>query len=234
MDDLGAAVLAAIGLIVHLDQQMMQVIVLTFEVNLLAAVIGCVVAFPLGAAVAVLRFPGRAFAIALLNAGMSLSGVVIGLVVYLILSRSGPLGGWGLLFSPSAMVIAQVVMIIPIVAALTCQTVADLDREYDEQLRSLGAGRLRKMLTLLWDGRFSLVTAGLAGFGRALAELGTVMIVGGNIAHHTRVMTNAIMLETEKGDLPMAVALGVVLLALTLVVTLSIEGVRALASRRYA
>lgn len=234
MDGLGASLLTAVDLIVHLDREMVQIIVLTFQVNVLAALIGCAIAFPLGAAVAVLRFPGRALAIALLNAGMSLSGVVIGLVVYLILSRSGPLGGWGLLFSPSAMVIAQVVMITPIVAALTCQTVADLDQKYDEQLRSLGAGRLRKMLTLLWDGRFSLVTAALAGFGRALAEVGTVMIVGGNIAHHTRVMTNAIMLETDKGDLPLAVALGIVLLLLTLVVTLLIEGVRELASRRYA
>jgi len=234
MDGLGASLLTAVDLIVHLDREMVQIIVLTFQVNVLAALVGCAIAFPLGAAVAVLRFPGRALAIALLNAGMSLSGVVIGLVVYLILSRSGPLGGWGLLFSPSAMVIAQVVMITPIVAALTCQTVADLDQKYDEQLRSLGAGRLRKMLTLLWDGRFSLVTAALAGFGRALAEVGTVMIVGGNIAHHTRVMTNAIMLETDKGDLPLAVALGIVLLLLTLVVTLLIEGVRELASRRYA
>ncbi|MBN8714330.1 MAG: ABC transporter permease [Xanthomonadales bacterium] len=234
MDGLGASLLTAVDLIVHLDREMVQIIVLTFQVNVLAALIGCAIAFPLGAAVAVLRFPGRGLAIALLNAGMSLSGVVIGLVVYLILSRSGPLGGWGLLFSPTAMVIAQVVMITPIVAALTCQTVADLDQKYDEQLRSLGAGRLRKMLTLLWDGRFSLVTAALAGFGRALAEVGTVMIVGGNIAHHTRVMTNAIMLETDKGDLPLAVALGIVLLLLTLVVTLLIEGVREVASRRYA
>ena len=234
MDGLGASLLTAVDLIVHLDREMVQIIVLTCQVNVLAALIGCAIAFPLGAAVAVLRFPGRGLAIALLNAGMSLSGVVIGLVVYLILSRSGPLGGWGLLFSPTAMVIAQVVMITPIVAALTCQTVADLDQKYDEQLRSLGAGRLRKMLTLLWDGRFSLVTAALAGFGRALAEVGTVMIVGGNIAHHTRVMTNAIMLETDKGDLPLAVALGIVLLLLTLVVTLLIEGVREVASRRYA
>lgn len=234
MGDLGESLRMAVGLIVHLNPDMVQIIVLTFEVNVLAAVIGCAIAFPLGAAVAVLRFPGRGLAIALLNAGMSLSGVVIGLVVYLILSRSGPLGGWGLLFSPTAMVIAQVVMIVPIVAALTCQIVADLHQKHDEQLRSLGAGHVRTMLTLLWDGRFSLVTAALAGFGRALAEVGTVMIVGGNIAHYTRVMTNAITLETDKGDLPLAVALGIVLLVLTLVVTLLTEGVREVAGRRYA
>lgn len=234
MGDLGASLLAAVGLILHLNQDLVRIIVLTFEVNLLAAVLGCLVAFPLGAAVAVLRFPGRRLVIALLNAGMSLSGVVIGLVVYLMLSRSGPFGGWGLLFTPSAMVIAQCVMIVPIVAALTYQTVADLHREYAEQLQSLGAGPARTILTLLWDARFSLVTAALAGFGRALAEVGTVMIVGGNIDHYTRVMTTAITLETTKGDLPMAVAMGIVLLALTLVITLVAEVVRGATGRRYA
>jgi tungstate transport system permease protein len=159
---------------------------------------------------------------------------VIGLVVYLMLSRSGPLGDWGLLFTPSAMVIAQWVMIVPIVAALTCQTVADLHQQYDEQLRSFGVGRLRMLATLLWDGRFSLVTAALAGFGRALAEVGTVVIVGGNIAHYTRVMTGAIVLDTSEGDLPHAVALGLILLGLTLVITLLTELVRGTAGRRYA
>lgn len=234
MGDLGTSLLTAIHLILHLNHDLVQIIVLTFQVNLVAAVLGCLVAFPLGAAVAVLRFPGRGVVIALLNAGMSLSGVVIGLVVYLMLSRSGPLGGWGLLFTPSAMVIAQWIMITPIVAALTYQTVADFHQKYDDQLRSFGAGHLRTMLTLLWDVRFSLVTAALAGFGRALAEVGTVMIVGGNINHYTRVMTTAITLETTKGDLPLAVALGVVLLGLTLVVTLLAEVVRGAASRRYA
>lgn len=233
MGDLGTSLLTAIRLIVHPGQELVQIIVLTFEVNVVAAILGCLVAFPLGAAVAVLRFPGRRLAIAALNAGMSLSGVVIGLVVYLMLSRSGPLGGWGLLFSPTAMVIAQWVMITPIVAALTCQTVADLHQQYDEQLRSFGAGRLRMMATLLWDGRFSLVTAALAGFGRALAEVGTVVIVGGNIAHYTRVMTGAIVLDTSEGDLPHAVALGLVLLGLTLVITLLTEILRGTVGRHY-
>ncbi|HEX5488280.1 MAG TPA: ABC transporter permease, partial [Rhodanobacteraceae bacterium] len=234
MGDLGTSLLTAIHLIFHLNHDLVQIIVLTFQVNLVAAVLGCLVAFPLGAAVAVLRFPGRRVAIALLNAGMSLSGVVIGLVVYLMLSRSGPLGGWGLLFSPSAMVIAQWIMVTPIVAALTYQTVADCHQKYDEQLRSFGAGHLRMMFTLLWDVRFSLVTAALAGFGRALAEVGTVMIVGGNINHYTRVMTTAIALETTKGDLPLAMALGMILLGLTLIVTLLAEVVRGIAGRRYA
>jgi tungstate transport system permease protein len=234
MGDLGTSLLTAIHLIFHLNHDLVQIIVLTFQVNLVAAVLGCLVAFPLGAAVAVLRFPGRRVAIALLNAGMSLSGVVIGLVVYLMLSRSGPLGGWGLLFSPSAMVIAQLIMVTPIVAALTYQTVADCHQKYDEQLRSFGAGHLRMMFTLLWDVRFSLVTAALAGFGRALAEVGTVMIVGGNINHYTRVMTTAIALETTKGDLPLAMALGMILLGLTLIVTLLAEVVRGIAGRRYA
>lgn len=234
MGDLGTSLLTAIHLIAHPGQDLVQIIALTFEVNVVAAILGCVVAFPLGAAVAVLRFPGRRLAIAALNAGMSLSGVVIGLVVYLLLSRSGPLGGWGLLFSPGAMVIAQWVMIVPIVAALTCQTVADLHQQYDEQLRSFGVGRLRMMATLLWDGRFSLVTAALAGFGRALAELGTVVIVGGNIDHYTRVMTGAIMVDTSEGDLPRAVALGLILLGLTLAITLLTEIVRTSVGRRYA
>lgn len=234
MGDLGTSLLTAIHLIAHPGQDLVQIIALTFEVNVVAAILGCVVAFPLGAAVAILRFPGRRLAIAALNAGMSLSGVVIGLVVYLLLSRSGPLGGWGLLFSPGAMVIAQWVMIVPIVAALTCQTVADLHQQYDEQLRSFGVGRLRMMATLLWDGRFSLVTAALAGFGRALAELGTVVIVGGNIDHYTRVMTGAIMVDTSEGDLPRAVALGLILLGLTLAITLLTEIVRTSVGRRYA
>lgn len=233
MGDFGTSWLTAIHLVFHPGPELVQIIVLTFEVNVAAAVLGCLVAFPLGGAVAILRFPGRGFVIALLNAGMSLSGVVIGLVVYLMLSRSGPLGGWGLLFTPSAMVIAQWVMIVPIVAALTCQTVADLHRQYDEQLRSFGVGRLRMLATLLWDGRFSLVTAALAGFGRALAEVGTVVIVGGNIAHYTRVMTGAIVLDTSEGDLPHAVALGLILLGLTLVITLLTEIVRGTAGRRY-
>lgn len=175
-------------------------------------------ALPVGAAVALFRFPGRGFVIVLLNALMGLPPVVAGLVVYLLLSRAGPLGEMGLLFTPTAMVIVQSLLIFPIVAALTRQVVTDLWVEYQEQLTSLGAGRLRAIPTLLWDGRYSLVTALLAGFGRAVAEVGAVLIVGGNIAGVTRVMTTAIALETNKGNLALALALGTILMLLTLVV----------------
>ncbi|HET7570638.1 MAG TPA: ABC transporter permease [Gammaproteobacteria bacterium] len=233
MDGLGASVLTAIHLILHLNHDLLGIIVLSFQVSLVALAFGCIIALPLGAAVAVLRFPGRGLVVAALNAAMGLPGVVVGLVVYLLLSRSGPFGELGLLFTPSAMVIAQCVLIVPIIAALTYQTVADLHEKYDEQLRSLGSGRLRTMFTLLWDGRFSLVTAVLAGFGRAIAEVGTVIIVGGNINHYTRVMTTAIALESMRGDLPLAVALGIVLIVLALGITLLAQVVRDAASRRY-
>ncbi len=233
MDDLTAALFTAIDLILHLNRDLLEIILLSFRVSLSAVALACAIALPLGAAVAVLRFPGRALVIAVLNAAMGLPPVVVGLVVYLLLSRSGPLGVWGLLFTPTAMVIAQCVLITPIVAALTRQTVADLHREYDEQLRSFGTGRLRTMLTLLWDGRFSLLTAVLAGFGRAIAEVGAVIIVGGNINHYTRVMTTTIALETSKGDLPLAVALGIILVTLALGINLLAQVVRDAAFRRY-
>src|SRR6185312_3307881 len=179
---------------------------------LLATLIG----LPLGAAIAVGRFPGRRAVIVLLNALMGLPPVVVGLMVYLLLSRAGPLGTLGLLFTPPAMVIAQSILITPIIAALTRQVVEDAWLEYREQLRSLGETRLGAVTTLLWDLRFSLVTIVLAGFGRAAAEVGAVMIVGGNIAGVTRVMTTSIALETSKGDLPLALGLGIILLTLVL------------------
>jgi tungstate transport system permease protein len=234
MGDLGTAFSTAIHLIFHLNSDLLEIIVLSLQVNLVALVPGCLIALPLGAALAVLRFRGRAFAVALVNAAMGIPGVVVGLVVYLLLSRSGPLGFWGLLFTPTAMVIAQLIMVTPIIAAFAYQTVADLHEKYDEQLRSFCAGHLRAMTTLLWDGRFSLVTGILAGFGRAMGEIGTVIVVGGNIAHSTRVMTTAIELETSKGDLPLAVALGIVLVVLSLIITLAAEGVRHFGNRRYA
>ena len=189
---------------------------------------------PLGAAVALYRFPGRLAVSALLNAFMGLPPVVVGLIVYLMLSRAGPFGVFGLLFTPTAMIIAQCILVTPIVAALTAQTVADLNEEYDEQLRSLAAGRLQILATLLWDGRFSLLTAILAGFGRAVAEVGAVMIVGGNIDHVTRVMTTAIALETSKGNLALALGLGLVLIALALAVNLAAIGLRDVARLRHA
>jgi len=188
---------------------------------------------PLGAAIAVARFPGRQAVIVVLNALMGLPPVVVGLVVYLLLSRAGPFGELGLLFTPPAMVIAQAVLILPILAALTRQAVEDAWREYEEQLRSLGASGTTAALTLVWDTRYSLVTAVLAGLGRASAEVGAVMIVGGNIDGVTRVMTTTIALETSKGDLPLALGLGLVLIGVVLVLNAAAALVKEAAQRRY-
>jgi len=188
---------------------------------------------PLGAAIAVGRFPGRHAVIVLLNALMGLPPVVVGLVVYLLLSRAGPLGQFGLLFTPGAMVIAQTILILPIVTALTRQSVEDAWREYEEQLRSLGARGIGAALTVLWDTRFSLLTAILAGLGRACAEVGAVIIVGGNIDGVTRVMTTTIALETSKGDLPLALGLGVVLIAIVLALNAAAYLVKESAQRRF-
>ncbi|MDX1605476.1 MAG: ABC transporter permease, partial [Candidatus Competibacterales bacterium] len=201
-----------------LDPDLVEIVVLSLQVSLSAVAVAALLGLPLGAAVALFRFPGRGAVIALLNALMGLPPVVVGLMVYLMLSRAGPLGEWGLLFTPTAMVIAQCILVTPLIAALTRQTVADLHEEYAEQLRSLGVGPLRAIPTLLWDGRFSLLTAILAGFGRASAEVGAVIIVGGNINHVTRVMTTAIALETSKGDLTLALGLGIILLLLIIAV----------------
>ena len=174
------------------------------------------IGLPIGAALAVFQFPGRTAIAVILNAMMGLPPVVVGLIVYLTLSRSGPLGTLGLLYTPTAMIIAQTCLVTPIIAALTRQTTEDLWQEYAEQLRSIGIGPWRAVTTLLWDNRFSLITTILAGFGRASAEVGAVMIVGGNIDHVTRVMTTSIALETSKGDLALALGLGIILLALAL------------------
>jgi tungstate transport system permease protein len=206
----------AFSLIASGDAALMQIIGLSLRVTLTAVALACVVGLPLGAAIALGRFPGRGAVIVVFNALMGLPPVVAGLLVYLMLSRSGPLGGLALLFTPTAMVIAQTLLILPIVVSLTRSVVEDLWAEYREQLLSLGAGRLRAVPTLLWDGRVSLVTGVLAGFGRASAEVGAVLIVGGNIAGHTRTMTTAITLETSRGNLGLAVALGIILMALTL------------------
>jgi tungstate transport system permease protein len=202
-------------------------------VSLTAVVLASAAGLPLGAAVAVGRFPGRHAVIVLLNALMGLPPVVVGLVVYLLLSRAGPLGELGLLFTPGAMVIAQTVLITPIIAALARQAIEDAWREYEEQLRSLGASRMSAALTLVWDTRFSLLTAVLAGLGRASAEVGAVMIVGGNIDGVTRVMTTTIALETSKGDLPLALGLGAVLIAIVLVINAAAMVIKEAAQRRY-
>jgi len=204
----------ALTLILGLDDTLLGIVALSLRVSLTAVLVAALLALPLGAALALWRFPGRGAIIVVLNAFMGLPPVVAGLTVYLLLSRAGPLGEFGLLFTPSAMVVAQVILILPIIAALTRQQVEELHGEYREQLQSLGLSRRRMMPTLLWDARFGLMTVILAGFGRASAEVGAVMIVGGNIDGVTRMMTTAIVLETSKGNLPLALGLGIVLLAL--------------------
>ncbi len=226
MDDFGHAFALAFELIARLDADLMEIVGLSLRVSLSAVGLAALIGLPLGAAVALFRFPGRVAVAALLNAFMGLPPVVVGLIVYLLLSRAGPLGVLGLLFTPAAMIAAQCLLVIPIVAALAAQTVADLHEEYDEALRSLAAGPGQTLLTLLWDGRHSLLTAVLAGFGRAVAEVGAVMIVGGNINHATRVMTTAIALETSKGNLALALGLGVILIALALTINLAALALR--------
>ena len=208
----------ALSLLLHLDSDLTAIVGLSLLVSLSAVFLAALVGLPFGAAVALYRFPGRQAVRVLLNALLGIPPVVIGLVVYLLLSRAGPLGGLGLLFTPTAMIIAQWLLVTPIIAALTQQTVSDLHDEYAEQLKSLGVGTGRAIPTLLWEGRLSLMVAVMAGFGRAIAEVGAVIIVGGNINHVTRVMTTAIALETSKGNLALALALGIVLLLLALAV----------------
>jgi tungstate transport system permease protein len=233
MDDFRTAVCTAIGLLVGLDRDLVAIVGLSLRVSLCAVGLAAVVGLPLGAAVAVWRFPGRTAVSVVLNALMGLPPVVVGLTVYLLLSRAGPLGALGLLFTPTAMVLAQCLLVIPIIAALTRQIVADLYEEYAEQLRSLGVGPGGAIGTLLWDGRFSLLTGLLAGFGRASAEVGAVIIVGGNIRHVTRVMTTTIALETSKGNLALALALGMILMLLVLTVNAAAMVVRDMAKRFY-
>jgi len=215
MSDLYAALVAAASLIFSFDSDLVEIVLLSLRVSLTAVAVATIIGLPLGGALALFHFRGRKAVMVGINALMGLPPVVVGLVVYLLLSRAGPLGALGLLFTPTAMIIAQCCLVIPIIAALARQTVEDLWEEMGEQLRSLGAGPGRALWTLLWEGRFSLLTAVLAGFGRASAEVGAVMIVGGNIDHVTRVMTTAIALETSKGDLALALGLGIILLILS-------------------
>ncbi|HWI35582.1 MAG TPA: ABC transporter permease [Burkholderiales bacterium] len=215
------------------EARLWQIVLLSLEVSLSAVGLAAALGLPLGAAIAVGRFPGRKTLIVLLNAMMGLPPVVVGLAVYLLLSRAGPLGALGLLFTPPAMVVAQTVLILPIIAALSRQAVEDAWAEYDEQLRSLGADGFRAALTVLWDIRFSLLTVVLAGLGRASAEVGAVMIVGGNIDGVTRVMTTAIALETSKGDLPLALGLGAVLISVVLVLNAAAFLVKEAAQRSH-
>jgi tungstate transport system permease protein len=223
----------AARLIFGLDTKLAEIVLLSLQVSLTAVLLASVLGLPLGAAIAVGRFPGRQGLIVALNALMGLPPVVVGLLVYLLLSRAGPLGQFGILFTPAAMVIAQTILIVPIVAALSRQVLEDAWQEYREQLRSLGARPLEAAATLLWDTRYSLVTIVLAGFGRAAAEVGAVMIVGVNIDGVTRVMTTTIALETSKGDLPLALGLGIILISLVLALNAGAYLVKEAAQRRY-
>ncbi len=210
------AFIEAFNLIMFLDADLTEIVLLSLSVTFKAVLVACIIGFPLGTALAVLNFWGKNTLVILFNSFMGLPPVVVGLAVYLALSATGPLGPLGLLYTPTAMIIAQTILIIPIIVANTRQIVVLLAEEYDETLRSMQASNLDVMSTLLWDSRFSLLTTALAGLGRAFSEVGAVMIVGGNINHFTRIMTTAIALQTARGDLALAVGLGMILLALTI------------------
>jgi tungstate transport system permease protein len=224
---------SALQLVLSGDPALYAIVRLSLLVSLSAVVLGGLIGIPFGAAVALTRFPGREAVTVILNALMGLPPVVVGLAVYLLLSRSGPLGSWGLLFTPTAMVIAQTILIAPIIAALARQTIEDLWTEYRDELAAMDVGAFGRIATLIVDARFSLVTALLAGFGRAAAEVGAVLIVGGNIDGFTRTMTTAIALETSKGDLPLAMGLGLVLITIVVLVNAGAWGLRR-AGERFA
>ena len=224
---------SALQLVLTGDPALFAIVRLSLLVSLSAVVLAAIIGIPLGAALALTRFPGREGAIVVLNAMMGLPPVVAGLAIFLLLSRSGPLGSFGLLFTPQAMVIAQMVLVIPIIAALTRQTIEDLWVEYREELAAMNIGAAGRVATLVWDARFSLVTALLAGFGRAAAEVGAIIVVGGNIEGFTRTMTTAIALETSKGDLPLAIGLGIVLICIVVAINALAWGARR-AGERYA
>ncbi|MFO7758601.1 MAG: ABC transporter permease [Roseovarius sp.] len=232
MQDIGEALGLATALVLSGDADLLEIVLLSLRVSLTATALACLIGLPVGALVAIGRFRGRGAVLIVMNALMGLPPVVVGLLVYLHLSRAGPLGFLGLLYTPTAMIIAQTILIAPIIAALSRQVLEDLHAEYAETFRSLCLTRLQIVQALLWDGRYSLVTVGLAGFGRAVAEVGAVIIVGGNIDHLTRVMTTAIALETSKGDLALALALGLILLAISLGVNAAVQSVRMTAARQ--
>ena len=209
---------SALQLVLTGDPGLFAIVRLSLLVSLSAVVLAALIGVPFGALLALTRFPGRQMAVVALNALMGLPPVVVGLAVFLLLSRSGPLGSWGILFTPQAMIIAQTILVVPIIAALARQTIEDLWVEYRDELAAMNVGPAGRVATLIWDARFSLVTALLAGFGRAAAEVGAIMIVGGNIDGFTRTMTTAIALETSKGDLPLAMGLGIVLISIVIAV----------------
>jgi tungstate transport system permease protein len=224
---------SAVDLILRADPALIAIVRLSLIVSLSAVFMAALVGIPFGALIALTRFPGRNAAIVILNALMGLPPVVVGLAVYLLLSRSGPLGSLGILFTPAAMIVAQTILVAPIIAALARQTIEDLWEEYHDEFTAMNVGPVRRVVTLIRDARFSLVTALLAGFGRAAAEVGAVIIVGGNIDGFTRTMTTAITLETSKGNLPLAIGLGMVLIAVVIAVNALAWSVRR-AGERYA
>jgi len=232
MQDYGNALWLALELLVSGDPELLEIILLSLRVSLSAMVVACLVGFPLGAIVAITRFPGRGAALVLMNALMGLPPVVVGLIVYLMLSNAGPFGWLQLLYTPTAMIIAQTILITPIIAALSRQVIEDLHNEYAEQFRSLVVGRFTAMGALIWDARIALLTVALAGFGRATAEVGAVIVVGGNIKHLTRVMTTTIALETQKGELALALALGAVLMVIAITVNALVMSLRTTATRQ--
>ena len=231
MQDFAESFRLAFGLVLAADADLLEIIGLSLRVSLSAVVISCALGLPLGAAVAMGRFPGRHVLIVLLNALMGLPPVVVGLLVYLMLSTAGPFGWLQLLYTPTAMIIAQSILITPIVAALSREVLEQLHDEYDEQFRSLCLPPHVAIGALLWDARYSLLTVALAGFGRAVAEVGAVIIVGGNINHVTRVMTTTIALETSKGNLSLALGLGIILVGLSILVNGLVMGLRGSAAR---
>ena len=223
MTDIWAGLQAAFWLIARGDADLIEITLRSLQVSLTALIIASAIGLPLGTWLAVRRFRYRRAAIATLNALMGLPPVVVGLIVYLLLSRSGPFGVLGLLFTPTAMIIAQVIIITPLIASITHQAMRELWAEYHDLLISLNTSSRQRVVTLIWDGRRALLTGALAGFGRAIGEVGAIMIVGGNIDHATRVLTTAIALETGKGDFALALGLGFVLIALALIVNFAIH-----------
>ena len=223
MDDIWQGLVMAAKLAVSLDGELVEITLRSLQVTLTATLIAAVIGLPLGAWLAVSRFPARRYIIALLNALMGLPPVVVGLIVYILLSRAGPFGVLGLLFTPTAMIIAQVIIITPLIASIAHQAMRELWADYRDLLISLNATRMQRVATLVWDGRRTLLTAKLAGFGRGIGEVGAIMIVGGNIDNATRVLTTAIALETGKGDFALALALGFILISLAIAVNLGIH-----------
>ena len=231
MSSFSSSFTAAAELIISGDRDLVEIVLTSLHVSMTAVLIAAIVGMPIGALIAICRFPGRRAVIAVLNSLMGLPPVVLGLMVYLLLSRAGPLGEYGLLFTTKAMIIAQTLLVLPIIAALTRQHIADLHGQYADQFRSFRLSATRAVTTLIWEGRFSLLTTLLAGFGRASAEVGAVMIVGGNINHVTRVMTTTIAMETSKGDFSLALGLGLVLISIVMLVNILVLVVQGLEGR---